>query len=135
MVHFERPFIRVLWNETAHCVEVEWRGFAFGKAYREALDALLELHSQKRCAVLLSDMRSAAMIDAEDAKWILEDWLPRAAVAGLCRAAVIVPSSVVGQIQIDQILKKIGFTLMPELAMEIKLFIEPDEARRWALSR
>lgn len=135
MVYFERPFVRILWNETVQCVEVEWRGFAFGKVYREALDALLELHWQKRCPALLSDMRSAAVIDAEDAKWIVEDWLPRLSGAGLRRAAVIVPASMVGQIQLDQLIKRIGFTLMPGLDMEIKVYTEPDEARRWLLSR
>src|SRR6185436_9881756 len=99
MIYFERPFVRITWNEEFQCVESEWLAFAFGDAYRETLEKALELHRLKNSSLSLSDMRKASVMVDEDAKWVMETWMPRARAAGILKFAVIRPASVVSQMQ------------------------------------
>lgn len=131
MLHFEWPYAKIRWNEAFQCVETEWLGFVFGEAYREVVNVVLELHHHKRSSRNLADMRLAAVIVEDDARWLLEAWIPRAMALGVRRNAVVVPASVVGQIQLDQMDKKGARKLRQELGMKHMHFQDLDEARRW----
>jgi hypothetical protein len=133
MIYYEQPFIRITWNEDVQCVEVEWRSFAFGEIYRESMNKALELHQLKGCPRSLSDMRKASVIVEEDAQWINEDWLPRARAAGLSRIAVVLPASVVAQMQLDQLNRKGGQKDAEKLGMAIEFFKDYATARSWVL--
>lgn len=131
MLHFDRPHAKIRWNEAFQCVETEWLGFVFGEEYREVLNVVLELHQKKRSSRNLADMRRAAVIVEEDSQWLLDVWIPRAVALGVVRSAVVVPASVVGQMQLDQIAKKGGRKRSEELGLKNMYFKDPDEARRW----
>ena len=134
MIYFERPFVRIQWNEEFEWVESEWLSFVFGDPYREALEAALDLHRQKSSPRNLSDMRKASVLIDEDAKWLLESWIPRARAAGVVRYAVIRPASVVSQTQLEQMNRKGGSQLAANLGFVTEFFSDPDEARRWLRS-
>lgn len=134
MIYFERPFVRIEWNEEFQCVESEWLSFVFGDPYRETLEASLELHRRKNSSRSLSDMRKASVMVDEDAKWLLENWMPRARAAGIVKFAVIRPASVVSQMQIEQMTRKGGGQIAANLGVVTEYFSDLDEARRWLRS-
>jgi hypothetical protein len=134
MIYFERPFVRVRWNEESQCVESEWLAFAFGAPYRETLEKSLELHRQKKCPRSLSDLRKASVIVDEDARWVIDNWMPRARAAGILKFAVIRPASVVSQLQLEQMGRKGGGQLAATLGVTTQYFTDVDEARRWLTS-
>lgn len=133
MIYYEQPFIRISWNEDVQCVELEWLAFAFGEVFRESMNKALELHRLKSCPRSLTDMRKASVIDAEDTRWISDDWMPRAKASGLSRIAVILPASVVAQMQIEQANRKGARKDAEKLGVDIEFFKDPEAARSWML--
>ena len=134
MIYFERPFVRIRWNEEFQCVESEWLSFVFGAPYREALEAALKLHREKNSSRSLSDMRKASVLVDDDAKWVLEDWIPRARAAGVLKFAMLRPASVVFQMQLEQMHRKGGGQIAARLGIATEYFADLDEARRWLRS-
>jgi len=135
VIFYEQPFIKIRWNEAERLVEIEWSGFAFGEPYREAMDKALELHRDKGCPRSVSDMTRAAVMEPDDAQWILDDWTPRAKASGVRTIAIVMPASVVGQMQLEQIHRRSGKQRTDELGIAVEYFADGEAAKRWALSR
>ncbi len=134
MIFFERPFVKVRWNDEFQYVEIAWTGFAYGNAYREAVNAALELHRIKGCSRNIADLRKAGVMVEEDARWVLSDWLPRAAAAGVRRIAIVSPGSATATIQLEQLRhRKGGKAFAEKNGLETMYFPDLDDARRWVL--
>lgn len=131
MLYFERPFVKISWNDDLQCVESEWFDFAFGPPYREAVDKALELLQKMNGSRSFSDLRRASVLTEEDAKWIIEKWIPRASAAGLRKIAVIPPNAVLAQMQLDQLRKKGGREQSVHLGIVTEYFVSPESAHRW----
>ena len=131
MLYCERPFIKLPWNDDIQCVESEWFDFSFGPPYREAVDKVLELLQKMNGSRSLSDLRRASVLTEEDAKWVIAEWMPRASAAGLRKLAIVLPSAVLAQMQLDQLRKKGGREQSGHLGIVTEYFMAPEPARRW----
>jgi hypothetical protein len=90
-VYFNHPGVAlVTWNSDLRAAYLESQGWADAGESHAALDAViraLRAHRGSRCLV---DNRKKA-IRAADQEWIAENWLPRAAGAGLRLTAIVEP--------------------------------------------
>ena len=114
----------VHWDAPSQAVLLVFRGYAEGELLRRPCNAVIDLLISKRSSRLLSDAREMKAMTQEDQRWIDEDWKPRARIAGLRLSAVVVPKSVVAQLSLTAIAKKLD-------DLQYGYFSELDEARKW----
>ncbi|HZF51667.1 MAG TPA: hypothetical protein VE093_23595 [Polyangiaceae bacterium] len=116
--------VTVHWDAPSHAVLIRFRGFAEGEILHRPCDAVIDLLISRRSSRLISDSREMKAMTQEDQRWIDEDWRPRARIAGLRLSAVVVPKSVVAQLSLTAIAKKLD-------DLQYGYFSELDEARKW----
>jgi hypothetical protein len=116
----------VRWDEEAQLVLVEWEGWANSTEFAELLDAEVRALQQHRGSRLLADCRRQKVIKPEDQSLADTVWLPRALAAGLKRFAVVLPTSVVAEMNIRDALSRI-----PDAAMQVEYFATMEEAQAW----
>jgi hypothetical protein len=126
-VYFNTPGVAsVRWDKDAHLVHVEWDGWANSTEFEALLEAELQALEQHRCSRLLADCRRQKVLNPKDQERANREWLPRALKVGLKRFAVVLPESVVAEMNIrDSLDKASGETL------EVGYFATVEEAREW----
>jgi hypothetical protein len=124
--YFNTPGVAsVSWNEDAQLVFVEWHGWANSAEFAALLDAELRALKEHGGSRLLADCRRQKVLNPKDQDLANREWLPRALKAGLRRFAVVVPASVVADMNIRDSLDKasaadlqVGYFATVEQAME-----------------
>jgi hypothetical protein len=128
--YFNAPGVAsVRWDEDAQFVLVEWQGWANSSEFAALLNGEIEALRKHHCSRLLADCRRQKVLNPADQDRANEDWLPRAFAVGLKRFAVVVPSSVLAEVNLKASLGKV-----PATELEVAYFATPEEARDW-LSR
>ena len=126
-VYFDVPGVAsVLWDEGTATVHVEWQGWANSQEFAALLDAevrALETHSASR---LLADCRLQRVLNPQDQERADREWLPRALGAGLKRFAIILPTSQLAAMNLQDRLGRI-----PGTVLEVGYFSSVDEATAW----
>ena len=130
MVYLDTPQALVRWDEPTKTAFIEWRGFADGQDYRNALNTLLEVMTSRGTRKILADTRLSKVITPEDQVWVTTNWMPRAVQAGFKWSALIVPKSALGKMSIDRMVEKLG----PDNVVETKYFDDLEKARKWLRS-
>jgi SpoIIAA-like len=126
-VYFNTPGVAsVRWDEEGQLVLVEWQGWANSSEFAALLDAEIEALRKHKGSRLLADCRRQKVLNPADQDRANEQWLPRALAAGLKRFAVVVPSSVLAEVNLKASLAKV-----PAAALEVAYFATPEEARDW----
>lgn len=96
-VYLDTPYVLVRWDGDGPWVFVKWKGWANSTEYRSTqervIDALRENHGSRN----LIDSTDSRVISAEDQKWLIEDWMPRAVAAGRRKTAIVLPKSALGR--------------------------------------
>ncbi|HLM71294.1 MAG TPA: STAS/SEC14 domain-containing protein [Polyangiaceae bacterium] len=105
MVYLDTPQALVAWDPVTRCVLVEWRDFAFGEEYRAVLNAILKALVDHKANKLLADSRKMKATPQEDQDWLMKDWVPRSAKAGLKHSAVVLPKSTLGQMTLQRLMQ------------------------------
>lgn len=109
----------------ADCVELVWKNYATSNQLRFVHEfMLLQVLSQDLSAIL-GDDTLVPTVHAEDRKWIVEDWMPRARKCGLARIAATVSHRHFGRVAIDEV------HLAAPPGIEIRTFPEFAAAREW----
>jgi hypothetical protein len=116
----------VRWDPEGQLVLVEWEGWANSAEFAELLDAEVRALQQYHGSRLLADCRRQRVIKPEDQALADTAWLPRALAAGLKRFAVVLPTSVLAEMNIRDALGRI-----PEAAMQVAYFATIEEAQAW----
>jgi hypothetical protein len=116
----------VRWDQEAEVVLVEWEGWANSAEFAELLDAEVRALQRHHGSRLLADCRRQKVIKPEDQALADKVWLPRALAAGLKRFAVVVPTSVLAEMNIRDALGRI-----PDTAMQVAYFATIEEAQAW----
>lgn len=107
-------------------VNIQCTGFASSPQYRTALKKVLEVLEDKNLSKLMVDTTAMKMIGADDQRWTIRYFLPKALKIG-CKAAAIIPSTdYFNRLSIDIILEGISDPLCP-----IKVTTDTEEARQW----
>jgi len=126
-VYFNTPGVAsVRWDEAARLVLVEWEGWADSSEFAALLDAEIQALEQHRGSRLLADCRRQKVLNPRDQDRANREWLPRALKAGLKRFAVVVPASVVADMNLRDSLGKASGT-----GLEVGYFATVAEAREW----
>ncbi|HXN79027.1 MAG TPA: STAS/SEC14 domain-containing protein [Candidatus Dormibacteraeota bacterium] len=126
-VYFDNPGVAsVRWDEDAQLVLVEWQGWANSSEFADLLEAEIHALREHKGSRLLADCRRQKVLNPADQDRANEQWLPRALAAGLKRFAVVVPSSVLAEVNL-----RASLATVPAAALEVAYFATPAEARDW----
>ncbi len=88
---------------------------------------LLEKHGAQK---FLSDDRTATVVAPEDIEWADENWYPRVIKAGLKHWAMVLPSTAVGTLQLNKIIRD-----RRKQGLDVETFEDVDTAMAWLESR
>ena len=115
----------VEYDESVPCVVMTWTEYRPGAPFRAANEAVLAMILEERATRILGHIEAVQISDPRDQRWLAEDWLPRAAAAGLRYAALVTPA-----FELDHApVRLIGETLPAGLQLEY--FDDVDAARAW----
>lgn len=110
-------------------VRHEFHRFIHGAPFREVLEKGLEVFQQNGAGKWLSDDRKNSSLTSEDLAWSTQDWSQRCMTAGWTHWAIIMPDKVVGQLNMNRILKE-----YIDRNLVVRVFEDPDEALEWLKS-
>jgi len=126
-VYFNTPGVAsVRWDEDAKLVLVEWDGWANSEEFAALLEAVILALQQHSCSRLLADCRRQKVLNPKDQDRANREWLPRALKAGLKRFAIVMPASVVADMNLRDSLDKVSGA-----ALQVGYFATVEEAREW----
>jgi hypothetical protein len=126
-VYFNAPGIAsVRWDPTGRLVLVEWEGWADSAEFAALLDAEVRALSEHRGSRLLADCRRQKVLHPDDQERADKEWLPRAVTAGLKRFAIVLPTSALAAMNVQDRLGKV-----PSATLDIAYFKGVEEARAW----
>jgi len=125
--YFKVPGVAsVRWDEDAQVVLVEWDGWANSEEFAALLDAEIRALKEHRGSRILADCRRQKVLNPKDQDRANREWLPRALKAGLKSFAVVVPASVVADMNLRDSLEKAS-----SAAVKVEYFATVEEAMRW----
>jgi hypothetical protein len=104
---------------------VIWQRYATSAQLRFINEHILLLLREHGFQRILSDHSELQTIHADDQKWIIESWLPRAVDAGLRAAAAKKSVHHFGQLAVDLIRRSV------QREIALRSFDTIDEAREW----
>lgn len=100
----DNPICSVSFDDSVPCIAVLWKGYANSTQLRFIHESILHLVKELHVTKVLGDDTALTTIHSEDAKWIVEDWMPRAMAAGLKVVASITPTWYFGKLAVQNIL-------------------------------
>ena len=126
-VYFDAPGVAsVKWDEASATVLVEWEGWASGAEFMALLDAGIKALEDHRGSRWLADCRRQKVLNPADQDQADRDWLPRVVAAGLKQFAIVLPTSVLATMNLQERLAKV-----PSTFIKVGFFATVDEARVW----
>ena len=102
----------VRWEERTATVKVEWQGWANSDEFAELLDAEVRALEDHGASRLLADCRLQRVLNPQDQERADREWLPRALEAGLRRFAIILPTSQLAAMNLQDRLGRIPGTVL-----------------------
>jgi hypothetical protein len=122
---YDNPICKLSYNRNVNCIEVVWRKYATSPQLRYVYELILCMLVQYSVSKILGDHTDLPIIHAEDQRWIVEQWLPRALAAGLKAAASVVSTTFFGQVAIGAIQSMLA------REVQVRNFRDVHSARRW----
>jgi hypothetical protein len=122
---YDNPICRLHYDQEVRCIEVTWRKYATSTQLRYIHEIILSMLAQYKAEKILGDDTDLPIIHAEDQRWIVEEWLPRARAIGLKVAATKVSMTFFGRVAIGTIQSKLSRDL------QIRNFGNIHTARSW----
>ncbi len=90
MEYYKDTHVSIVHNSDINGINIHCKGFASSEQYRKGLHKLLEIIKHHELSKILVDTRHMKMIGADDQKWTIKFFLPKAYKIG-CRAVAIIP--------------------------------------------
>jgi hypothetical protein len=126
-VYFSAPGVAsVRWEADGELVLVSWEGWANSGEFAALLEAEIHALRHHQGSRLLADCRRQKVLNPADQERANQEWLPRALAVGLKRFAVVMPVSVVAELNIKASLEKV-----PATSLDVAYFGTVEEARTW----
>ena len=122
---YDNPICKLSYNKNANCIEVVWRKYATSPQLRYVHELILCMLVQYGVSKMLGDYTDLPIIHAEDQRWIVEQWLPRAMAAGLEAVASVISMTFFGQVAIGAIQSMLA------RKVQVRNFRDVHSARRW----
>jgi hypothetical protein len=121
------PICLVGYDADVPCVTMVWKGYATSTQFRFVHEEALRLLAAHEAHKMLGDETGLATIHSDDQKWIVENWMPRAARAGLRVSASKSPTSYFGRLSVENIRSAAKAHVM-------RAFDDIRDARNWLKS-
>lgn len=115
----------VTWNEGLKAASLEMQGWASSTEAQLTLDAIIRALKEHHGSRWLLDARKMKVLKQSDQDWMTQNWLPRAAAAGMRLAAVVVPRSMVAMTNVEDVAK------VAENGIDTRFFSTVEEASEW----
>lgn len=96
-VYLDMPYVLIQWDGGGPWVYVKWKAWADSSEYRAAQELVIVALRENRASRNLIDSTDRRVISADDQKWLVENWMPRAQAAGRRWTAIVLPSSPLGR--------------------------------------
>lgn len=124
----DNPICALGVDESLSCVTVVWKRYATSTQLRFIHENILHLLKSRRLTGVLGDYTALPTIHAEDQRWIIEDWFPRAQATGLKAAASKWPVAYFGKRAVD------AMQIAAPAGVELRSFEKLGDAREWLQS-
>ena len=121
----DNPICKLGYDEEVQCVEVVWRKYATSAQLRYIHEMILLLLVRHKAEKILGDDTDLPIVHAEDQRWIIDEWLPRARAAGLKAAATKISMTFFGRVAIGSIHSRLSREI------RIRNFRNIHSARSW----
>lgn len=122
----ETPKLALYFHARSKIVHHEIRRFVHGQPFRELLERGLTLLSSRGASKWLSDDRGNGPVTPADAEWATIQWAPRVVAAGWKHWAVVLPTKVLGQMNMRRWMETYA-----KVGVVAQTFDHPREARHW----
>jgi len=96
-VYLDTPFVLVRWDGDGPWVYVKWKAWANSSEYRAAQEVIILAFRENHASRDLIDSTDRRVVSDDDQKWLVENWMPRAAAAGRRWTAIVMPKSALGR--------------------------------------
>jgi hypothetical protein len=121
----DNPICKLRYDEDVRCIEVIWRKYATSAQLRYVHEMILSMLVQHGAEKILGDDADLPIVHAEDQRWIVEEWLPRARANGLKVASTTVSMTFFGRMAISAVQSRLAHDL------QIRNFGSIHAARSW----
>jgi len=100
----ENEFAHVWFHPESHIVHSQLHKFIWGEAYQGMLNSGLDALVIEGATKWLSENHADTVHSRADTEWVIKQWMPRARKAGWSHWAIVPPSNVIGQMNMERIL-------------------------------
>ncbi len=126
----DAPYVNVLVEPGDGIITIRWKNYAPSGTYRATLNMAVDLILAHKLRYFLTDQRRRGAILHEDEVWLVNDWGPRMASAGLERSAIVQSPDFFNRTTIERVVK----TVLPSVPYTIMNFQTMEEAREWLMT-
>ena len=130
MTIFDNEYIAMWYHTDTKIVHHHYYPQLNSHFLRAGLDRGIELMKEHGATKWLSDNREVEPHSAEDTEWINSNWLPRVINAGWKYWALVVPSTVVAQMNMNEFVESFY-----DQGIRVMVFTDPDKAMHWLETR
>ncbi len=129
-IEHDAPYVNVTADPARRVIIIRWKNYAPSGTYRATLDLAVQLIEEHKLRYFLTDQRRRGAILHEDEIWLITDWAPRMAMAGLERAAIVQSPDFFNRTTIERVIQ----TVLPSVPYPIMNFRTLEEAEHWLMS-
>jgi hypothetical protein len=122
---YDNSVCKLSYNKNVNCIELVWRKYATSPQLRYIHEVIVCMLVQYGVSTILTDYTDLPIIHAEDQRWIVGQWLPRAIAAGLKATASVISMTFFGQVAI----RAVQSALTDQV--QVRSFRDVHSARRW----
>ncbi len=130
LVDHDAPYVNVMADPARGIITIRWKNYAPSGTYRATLDLAVDLIAKHKLRYFLTDQRRRGAILHEDELWLITDWAPRMARAGLERAAIVQSPDFFNRTTLERVVK----TVLASVPYPIMNFRTLEEAEHWLMT-
>ena len=130
LIEHDAPYVRVTADPAQGIITIQWKNYAPSGTYRTTLNLAVELIERHHLWYFLTDQRRRGAILHEDEVWLVTDWAPRMAKAGLEKAAVVQSPDFFNRTTVERFIR----TVLPTVSYPIVNFQSIEEAEHWLMA-
>lgn len=123
----DAPYVNVQADPGTGLVTIRWKNYAASGTYRATLNLVVDWIAAYKLKYFLTDQRRRGAILHDDEMWLVNDWAPRMAKAGLERAAVVQSQDFFNRAAVNRFVQ----TVLPTVSYPIGNFLHEEDALHW----
>jgi hypothetical protein len=106
-IKFENQVAKIGWDASTGILHFEWKLFATGELFHEALEHNIQLAQQLHATKQLTNTTHAGAFKSEDQQWLIDNYTPRMRQAGIKYMALLVPDNVVANMSQKRVVQSV----------------------------